>query len=78
VSKQRITAAWVHRDLRDTFRAAVAAGWKIFRHGGTHLKWVSPDGTKCVHSSGKNISSPRVVLNIREDLRANGLKFEED
>lgn len=61
----------VHRDLRDLAKAAVQAGWTLFKTGGDHIKWRSPSGA--IVFSASTPSDFRVARNVRTELRKRGL-----
>lgn len=61
----------IPRELRTLAFAATIAGWSITVTGKTHLKWKSPTGAMVVTASTP--SDRRTMLNVRGDLRRNGL-----
>lgn len=62
----------VPKDYRPFVKAAVEAGWQLKQPKKGHPRLVSPDGRVMVVLPSTSVSR-RSVLNIRADLRRNGV-----
>ena len=62
----------VPQAYRDAQRKAEKLGWKI-EHGGEHLKWIPPDGSRPVYTQSSQVRSHQGVRNKLSKLRSRGL-----
>lgn len=58
-------------EMKQLRAAAEAAGWRVERSGGNHLKWIPPTGGAVFTSATP--SDRRAAANMRRDLRRYGL-----
>ncbi len=62
----------VPKDYRPFVKAAVAAGWELKQPKKGHPRLISPNGRTMIVLPSTSVSR-RSVLNIRADLRRNGV-----
>lgn len=62
----------VPEQFKEAQQKAEKLGWTI-EHGGEHLKWTPPDGSRPVYTQSSKVSSRRAVRNKLSRLRARGL-----
>jgi hypothetical protein len=62
----------VPEPFKEAHRKARQLGWTV-EHGGEHIRWTPPDGSRPVYTQSSQVRSRRGVRNKLAALRAAGL-----
>jgi hypothetical protein len=66
---RKVRVPEVYKEAR---RKAEELGWTV-EHGGEHIKWTPPDGSRPVYTQSSQVRSRRGVRNKLAALRSRGL-----